>query len=504
MNQLTSLHIGASSVSLLIAEKNADNTIKPIDFLEQPAPLAHDIFGNGIISTSTTERVVSIIKGYQKNLAELGFHTSNLTRSVTTNILPEASNYNIFLNRIRIACGIHLDPIDDGEMTRLIYLKTRRRLKDTPTMKQNTTLVIHIGPGNTRALLFKKGEITRYTSYRLGTHRMREAVSQSNAEGHELLRLIRENASVNIEQIRVDYEQDSVETLVIIGYEIQLISPLFIKNGQAFSTKKLRSIINEAASLSQYDLVKTFRLDYHTAEAFLPALQISLACGEILNLTEIHVPVSEYEQGILTDLLISKTLVGTFEKEVIRAAQLLARRYHSDPRHGEHVSKICSHLFSQLQHLHQLGPHEELLLHTAAILHEVGSYISPRSHHKHSEYIILNSEIFGLDRLDITLVALIARYHRHSCPKTDHLHYSDLSIDDRIRVCKLASILRVADALERTHHQRVNEIKIKLTDDKMILHLTGVAEATVENLAMYSKADLFTQTFGLQVIIETD
>jgi exopolyphosphatase/guanosine-5'-triphosphate,3'-diphosphate pyrophosphatase len=502
--QVISLHIGASSVSLLIGEQAADGTITPIDFLEQPAPLAHDIFGRGAISPSTTERIVSIIHGYQKTLRELGLPEKQLTRAVATNILPEATNHDVFLNRIRVACGVHLDPIDDGEMTRLIYLKTRRRLMDTPAMKRNCTLVIHVGPGNTRALLFKKGVIARYTSYRLGTHRTREAVQNSNAEGAALLDLIRQHASGNLEQIRLDYESEKIEALVIIGYEIQLMAPFLNKPGQACPLKTIKQLIQQAAELSDYDLVRKFNLDYHTAEALLPAMEIAIAITEMLRLPEMFLPVSDYEQGLLHDLLISKTLIGTFEEEVLRATHILAERYHSDPRHGDHVSKLCLHLFTHLQDLHQMGDHEALLLQCAAILHEVGSYISPRSHHKHSQYIILNSEIFGLDRLDITLVALVARYHRHSTPRPDHPDYADLSADDRVRVCKLASLLRVADALERTHHQRVNDIGIVLQQDKMILKLSGVTDATVEQLAMESKADLFTQTFGRSVVVETD
>ena len=139
-----------------------------------------------------------------------------------------------------------------------------------------------------------------------------------------------------------------------------------------------------------------------------------------------------------------------------------------------------------------------------SILHEVGTYISPRAHHKHSEYIILNSEIFGLDRLDVTLVALIARYHRHSVPRLDHPSYSALSTDDRIRICKLAAILRVADALERTHDQRVSQIEIRRAPNKLRLRLPSIADATVERLAMASKADLFEQVFGLAVVIDEE
>ncbi|MGL5017089.1 MAG: hypothetical protein ACRDBP_03065, partial [Luteolibacter sp.] len=180
-NLLTALHIGASSVSLMVAERAEDGSLLPVDFLEQPAPVARDIFRHGEVGASTTERVVSIIKGYQKSLAELGLDPHGVTRAVATNILSEATNHETFMNRIRIACGLRISTIDDGEMTRLIYLKTRRRLQSLPGMRKDTTLVLHVGPGNTRALLFQNGLIARYTSYRMGTHRTREAVEGSHA-----------------------------------------------------------------------------------------------------------------------------------------------------------------------------------------------------------------------------------------------------------------------------------------------------------------------------------
>jgi exopolyphosphatase/guanosine-5'-triphosphate,3'-diphosphate pyrophosphatase len=182
----------------------------------------------------------------------------------------------------------------------------------------------------------------------------------------------------------------------------------------------------------------------------------------------------------------------------------LAERYQSDPDHGEHVGKICEHFAANLQDLHQLNEHDLLLLKVAAILHEVGTYVSPRAHHKHSEYIILNSEIFGLDRLDVTIVALVSRYHRHSVPRLDHPAYAALSVEDRIRVCKLAAILRVADALERTHAQRVSRIEITRSSNKLHIRLPGLEDAAIERLAMDAKADLFEQVFGLTVIIDED
>jgi exopolyphosphatase / guanosine-5'-triphosphate,3'-diphosphate pyrophosphatase len=503
-NLFIALHIGASSVSMMVAERAEDGTISPVDFLEKPAPLAQDIFREGAVSAATTERVVAIIKGYQKSLSELGLDPHAVTRAVATNILSEATNHETVMNRIRIACGLRMGTIDDGEMTRLIYLKTRRRLQNLPAMRKDNTLVLHVGPGNTRALLFQDGRITRYTSYRMGTHRTREAVDGTHAEGSAMLRVIREHAYGNLAQIRFDYSDVQVNGLVMIGYEVQSVAKPLNLSSQSCTVKTMRQFIANAATLTDVELVKRFQLDYQTAEALIPALEINLAVAETLKLKEVHIPTSEYEQGLLHDLLVSQELTGAFAEEVIRSARILAERYQSDPGHGEHVGNLCKRFFDQLQDLHQLGPHDALLLQVSAILHEVGTYVSPRAHHKHSEYLILNSEVFGLDRLDVTIVALVARYHRHSGPQLAHPTYAALSTDDRIRVCKLAALLRVADALERTHAQRVAKIEIRIEGGTLRVRLPGLPDAAVERLAMESKADLFEEVFGLAVVIDED
>lgn len=489
---------------MLVAEIQPDGSHRAVDFLEQPSPLARDVFRDGRVSAETAERIVRILKDYQNTVAEYGADGHNITRAVATNILTEASNHDIFLNRIRIACGLSIDTIDDGEMTRLIYLKTRRRLKDTPAMKRRCTLVVHIGPGNTRALLFQDGAITRYTSYRLGTHRTREATDGSHAEGTAMLRVIREHTSGNLAQMRFDYHDVELDALVVIGYEIQQIPRNISKNTtvDVCTTKTLKRIAIEASEMSPLDLVTRYQIDYQTAEAMLPALETNLAIAEIFGLKELHISGSDYEQGILQDLLVSGHLAGTLDQEVLRSARILGSRYQSDPRHGEHVAKICQHLFTELQELHGMTNHDAMILQVAAILHEVGTFVSPRAHHKHSEYIILNSEIFGLDRRDIGMVALIARYHRHSGPRLDHENYRQLNTADRIRVSKISAILRVADALERTHDQRVHEIVVRRDNHRLRLVLPGVNDAAVERLAMASKGDLFEQVFGLEVVID--
>lgn len=487
---------------MLIAQQSDEGPPQPLDFLEQPAPLARDIFRYGRVTRQTTERVVEILHGFRRAATDSGASLDKNSRTAATNILTEASNHERFLNRIRIACGLSIQPIDDGEMTRLIFLKTRRRLRDTPPMKRHCAMVLHVGPGNTRALLFEDGAISRYTNYRMGTHRTRESIEGSDAHGPAMLRVIRETASGNIGQLRHDYHDLQTDTLVLIGYEIQQVSTFLTDSQNACTPKQLRQLSEKAAEMSDLELVQHFQIDYQTAEALVPALEMNLAIAEALEATTLHIPSSDYEQGLLQDLLISSQLTDTLDQEVLRSARILASRYQSDPRHGEHVARISLKLFHELADLHQLDDHDALLLEVSAILHEIGTFISPRAHHKHSEYIILNSEIFGLDRRDITMIALIARYHRHSGPQMEHPAYRQLDVPDRIRVSKISAIMRVADALERTHDQRVDEIVTRTSQHLLHIELPGLRDIAVERLAMQSKGDLFEQVFGLEIVIE--
>ncbi|MDA0767943.1 MAG: HD domain-containing protein [Verrucomicrobia bacterium] len=497
------IHIGASSISMLVvsSENPAGTPPETIEFMEQPFPLARDIFRVGKVTRPTTERAVKVLLGFLETLSEFGIGPLELERVVATNILAEASNSDVFQNRLSIACGLSVEILDDGEMTRLIYLKTRRRLLDTPSMRKRTTLVVHVGPGNTRALLFKKGRIERYTSYRLGTHRSGEAVEATHSDGPALLRVIHEHISGQIGQMCFDYQDEIIEDIVVIGYEIQLLNPFLTRGGLRSTLKNLRTLSREAASLSSEERVRAYQLDFHTSEAILPALEINLSIADAFKLTNIRIPDSDYERGLLLDLPVSAALTTGFQAEVVRSAKILARQYEADSKHFNHVAFLAKRLFEETQKLHQLNEHDSLLLEVAAILHEIGGFVSPRSHHKHSQYLIANSEIFGLGRLDVTVVALVARYHRQSGPKSTHTAYRNLPAPDRIRVGKLAAILRVADALERAHSQRVRDISVKCLRSKIHLTLHGVSDAAVERLAMQGKGNIFHDVFGLEVVL---
>jgi exopolyphosphatase/guanosine-5'-triphosphate,3'-diphosphate pyrophosphatase len=158
-------------------------------------------------------------------------------------------------------------------------------------------------------------------------------------------------------------------------------------------------------------------------------------------------------------------------------------------------------LFRELQADHRLDKRFELLLKIAALLHEVGMFIGDRSHHKHSMYVIMNSDLFGLTRKDIALIALVARYHRRATPRPYHEEYTSLDRDSRIAVAKMAAMLRVADALDRDHMQQARAMAFAREPGQFVISLADSADLTIERLALKEKGNLFEEIFGMKPVV---
>ena len=130
-----------------------------------------------------------------------------------------------------------------------------------------------------------------------------------------------------------------------------------------------------------------------------------------------------------------------------------------------------------------------------------GLFVSTGSYHKHSMYLISNSELFGLTHRDVLLAALVARYHRRASPKSTHQGYTTLDRDSRIAVVKMAALLRVAIALDDSHSQRIKEIRCSRENGRLVISVPNVDDLSVEQLALHQSRSLFEETFGLQVLL---
>jgi exopolyphosphatase / guanosine-5'-triphosphate,3'-diphosphate pyrophosphatase len=258
---------------------------------------------------------------------------------------------------------------------------------------------------------------------------------------------------------------------------------------------------DQIAAFDVEQLVETYHLPQADAETLVPAL---LAYRELLLETsaeEVSAPGASLAEGVLLDLSVGDAGAGLedFSRQVLASAVALGEKYRWDAAHCRHVATLALRLFDHLRAEHGLGERERLLLEVASLLHDIGNYVNLRGHHKHTQYLLSVSDIFGLSQDDMAIVSNVARYHRRALPQKSHLPYMAIDRDGRVLVSKLSAVLRLANALDADHLQKVKDVRVIPEDDGWVIEVEGAGDLTMERLASLARADLLTEVFGRKV-----
>jgi exopolyphosphatase/guanosine-5'-triphosphate,3'-diphosphate pyrophosphatase len=231
-----------------------------------------------------------------------------------------------------------------------------------------------------------------------------------------------------------------------------------------------------------------------------------ITLGRYLNIRTLMIPIVGVREGLLQEIARDAFSRKEPHRYNAEARQLLvgtrsfARRLEYDQRHAEHVRELSILLFDQLQPLHHLPAQSRVLLEAGALLHDVGHMVSHRGHHKHGEYLTLNGDIPGLEGRDRAVVASLVRYHnRKSEPAGHHSAYSSLNNNDKRIARRLAAILRIAEALDHSHRQRVTNLRASFQRGAVGLQVTARGDAVEDLRDANRSVELFEKEFHVRL-----
>ena len=194
-------------------------------------------------------------------------------------------------------------------------------------------------------------------------------------------------------------------------------------------------------------------------------------------------------------------LQSEFTSQVVASAINIGRKYRFDEDHAKYVCKVALKIYDAMEKELGLNPEAKNYLEVASILHDVGTFIRGADHQKHSKYIIANSDIFGLAKDSMKIISQIALYHRGKLTQPSDDDFYTFSRQERTLVLKLASILRIADSMDRSHTQHIEDFDISFRTDTMIIHTKEGTASNIEKMAVAEKSDLFEFVFGYTIIM---
>jgi exopolyphosphatase/guanosine-5'-triphosphate,3'-diphosphate pyrophosphatase len=177
----------------------------------------------------------------------------------------------------------------------------------------------------------------------------------------------------------------------------------------------------------------------------------------------------------------------------------LARRCNSDEAHTRQVAHLALGLFDEFDELHGLGSRDREMLEFAALLHDIGQHVTRKGHHRHAAYLVENAQLRGFDPSEVEFLTALVHHHRRGEPKPSEPRYSALNEDDRVRMRKLAAILRVADGLDRGRRQVVVDVRAEIGKDLVVLRLQAAGDAELEVWGARRRSDLFEKVFEREI-----
>lgn len=499
------IDIGTNSVRMEIGQVLPDGSVETLERTALPVRLGQDTFVKHQLTRTSMNAAIGILRGYRE---VLDTYQVEHIRAVATSAVREARNSDAFLDRVYMNTGLDIEIIEPTEETRLTVKAVTDAFGSVPLPKVHT-LIADIGGGSALLAMLQKGQTVSAGSFALGSIRIQESLDTAGERPERTAELLRHHVASIVSSVTNTLPLTKIRSYLGVGGDARLLARQVGKPGRnehlkIVTRESFEEFLETITHLQPDQLARRFKIPFEDAETLTPALLVHHALLARTHAKKMVVVDVSMRAGLLRDLAmeVSGEKDSDRDTSTIESARSIAQKYHEDMAHAEHVATLAVRLFDELRPDHNLTARDRLLLYIASLLHEVGGFINGRAHHKHSYYILSNSEIFGLRANEQEMVANIARYHRRSTPKQTHTAYTALPRDERVVVSKLAAILRIADALERGHSQQVADFDVVREGDEIILRVRGVTDLSLERRALQNKADLFEEIFGMRIRLE--
>lgn len=501
-DRFAAIDIGSNSVRIVIAQAEATG-YRVLDEERENTRLASSLAETSALGNEAVEASIAALRSFVTIAHGYGVRD---VRAIATSAVREASNGDEFCRRVRDEVGIDVAVISAHQEGRLSYLSVARAFD----VSDKPIAVADIGGGSTEIVLATEGIVEDVLTTKLGAVRVAERCGLTGKCDSDRLR---EAADfINRELKRAAKNPPLVPAMLYGagGTFTAMASMLAAREntgeeasvrGYRANRADVRHLIADLAKLSLEERCKVNGLNPRRADIIVAGLLVIERIMRHLRVNLVQVHTGGVRDGLLLTMIEAANAGGrpVAPDERRAAVERFAERCGVDLPHAKQVAWIARRLHSQFAEPLGLDPNDAQLISAAAILANVGYLINFDKHHKHSYQLIRNSDLPGFERDELRIVANIARYHRGSRPKQKHKPYAALSDNDQDRVAKMAAILRVALALDRTHQQQVRDIRTNVTDSRVEITVRTTGDAELDLWAARRKVDLFERVFGRRV-----
>ena len=391
------IDVGSNALRFVAAEFTTADQFRVVEQERAAVRLGHDVFLTGRLTDGAMDAAAAALASFWDRMAKLDV---DVYRAVATSAVRESSNGLAFVERVRGQVGLELEVISGSEEARLVHAAVRRAVP----LAGKEWIVVDVGGGSVEILLVDERAILWSESHTMGSVRLLEELSETGEEPGRFRRLLEEYTAT----LRLPAAAHSRRPtgFIATGGNAETLAQLAGTAAAtagglgSLSVDALRNIIERLSRLSYRQRVEELGLREDRADVILPAAMVYEHLAGLSGANMIVVPGVGIKEGVLYDLVEAATTQQAHadrrDQELATALLAIGRRYMFDEAHARQVARHSLALFDQLREVHRLDESDRRILQAAAWLHDIGSYISYKRHHKHSMYLITQSELPGV------------------------------------------------------------------------------------------------------------
>ncbi len=497
MEKIGIIDLGSNSARLVIVNLFAEGYFMVVDELKESVRLGQDMERDGFLKPARVAETIKTLKMFRK-LCD----ASGVTRiiAVATEAVRRAKNQRSFLDEIQATCGIKIRVLTSEEEAILVY----RGVINTMDIPKG--IVLEIGGGSTKIVYYNRRNMLNYVTLPFGAVTLTGLFSGDGLKPEEQAAKIEEFFTEQLKQVEWLKEVDPDVQMIGVGGSFRNLFkiskmvhkyPLDCVHNYKMQTEDFNPV---------YDMIKVLDLDRkkkikglsaERADILPAALAVIRAFINYMNVESFTFSGAGLREGLMFNQALPSTIEKPIADVLNYSLTTLVKYYDCDEKHVEHVVNLSIQLFKQLRVLHKFPRQYLKILKVAAMMHDCGMRIKYYNHQRHSWYMILNANLYGVSHRDIVLAAFTACCHKkEDINAYDWARYRDIITEDDLDVVKkLGVMLRIAESLDRANSGVIKSINCDILGDSVIMKTEIEGDATLEIKNAMAASTEFRKSF---------
>ncbi len=490
----------------MMAVEAIQKSVRVLSEDRQVTRLGESVFRTGRISEEALTFLLATLERMAATYQKLNV---DRVRAVATSAVRDAGNQEEFLARASAVLGVAVEIISGPEEARLIHLGVEAQWP----RPGERTLIVDVGGGSAEIIITHDGQMMDAVSKPLGAVRLTEMFLKSDPPTADELHRMMQYIDEKLYSIGKKHGSEKFDRAIATSASAAAVVCAVNEVPRAHRhdadrlrarTTQIRRLYGEISKLDIAGRRRIAGIGPRRAEIVTAGAAVFLRTLEIFHHHSLYYSVAGVRDGIIADFEERGVAreVSQLSPEQRKMVETMARRYGISLKHAGAVASIAHRLFELLQPLHDLPPAAGRMLQAAAYLHDIGHFVSDTGHHKHSAYLVANSDMPGFTARERITIAALCRFHRKSMPQPRHSLFQQLDAESKKTVMTMAPLLRIADSLDRSHQQKVHTVDGSIRGGSVALLVTANADVDLELWAANEVSSAFTQVYGLPISIQ--